>query len=280
MSTTLQQTRLPNGLEIYCLREEEVRIVYAEAPGYLKNGIVVREGDTVIDVGANIGVFSIWVYQQCNQNVSLYAFEPIPAIFQALEANAKGLDPEKIKVFPYGLSQENKMVTFAYHPRFTVLSTAYQGDWANELDMLRTLAGNLKNNTAKSGIIRLLPSLIYDLIYNFNVRKKLNAISQYEQVQCQVMTLSKIIEQQHIDQIDLLKIDVEKSELDVLLGIEDRDWQKIKQIVVEVQDRNGILEAMVDLLKKHGLDNMTIEQEPHFKETNVFMIYALRSAAT
>ena len=42
-----------------------------------------------------------------------------------------------------------------------------------------------------------------------------------------------------IDRIDLLKIDAEKSELDIIAGIEDDDWPKIDQIVIEIHDRTG-----------------------------------------
>ena len=46
--------------------------------------------------------------------------------------------------------------------------------------------------------------------------------------------------QENIECIDLLKINVEKSELDVLLGIEESDWQKIKQIVLEVDVKDNL----------------------------------------
>ena len=41
------------------------------------------------------------------------------------------------------------------------------------------------------------------------------------------------------EKIDLLKIDVEKGELEVLNGIEDADWPRIHQIVMEVHDLDG-----------------------------------------
>ncbi|MBN4002011.1 FkbM family methyltransferase [Nostoc sp. LPT] len=50
---------------------------------------------------------------------------------------------------------------------------------------------------------------------------------QSEQFTCQVKTISYIIEENKIERIDLLKIDVEKSERDVLAGIKERDWLKI-----------------------------------------------------
>ena len=37
-----------------------------------------------------------------------------------------------------------------------------------------------------------------------------------------------------VSRIDLLKINVEKSELDVLRGLAPRDWPRIRQMVIEV----------------------------------------------
>jgi len=42
---------------------------------------------------------------------------------------------------------------------------------------------------------------------------------KYETFTCQTRTPSDVIDEQKINRIDLLKIDVQKSELDVLMGI-------------------------------------------------------------
>ncbi|MDJ0633674.1 MAG: FkbM family methyltransferase [Xenococcaceae cyanobacterium MO_188.B29] len=100
-------------MKIFCLREEEVPVLYEQIQEYVKYGIELQEGDLVFDVGANIGLFSLWAYQKCQKNVNIYAFEPIPAIFKVLQANAQRFDSEKIKVFPCGLSHQPKSITFA-----------------------------------------------------------------------------------------------------------------------------------------------------------------------
>jgi hypothetical protein len=37
-----------------------------------------------------------------------------------------------------------------------------------------------------------------------------------------------------IDRVDLIKIDIEKTELDVLAGFEGADWPRIRQLVMEL----------------------------------------------
>ena len=78
-------------MKIVCLNSEEVPTLYEHIQEYFRNGIQLHKRGTVFDVGADINLFSLWVYQQYNKNVITYAFEPIPAIFNVLQANAQSL---------------------------------------------------------------------------------------------------------------------------------------------------------------------------------------------
>ncbi len=77
----------------------------------------------------------------------------------------------------------------------------------------------------------------------------------------------------------MLKVDVERSELDVLLGIEEQDWQKIKQVVLEVHDLDGRVKKVTDLLMQHGFNKITVEQQNLLKGSDYFNMYALRYGA-
>jgi acyl carrier protein len=90
-------------------------------------------------------------------------------------------------------------------------------------------------------------------------------------------TLSGVIAEEKVDRIDLLKINAEKSEWHVLQGIEEEDWQKIQQIVLEV-DLSEHLPPITALLKKHGYEYM-IEQDALLDGTDLCYIYAIRSSA-
>ncbi|MCC5612138.1 FkbM family methyltransferase [Nostoc sp. CHAB 5834] len=112
----LSKVTLPNSNEIFCLQKnEEIFLMYEQVQEYFRHEVELNEGDTVFDIGANIGMFSLWVYKLCNKNVNIYAFEPVPQIFQVLEQNLKSLDPEKIKAVPCGISQKSKIEAFAYY---------------------------------------------------------------------------------------------------------------------------------------------------------------------
>lgn len=274
MSTIIPETQLPDGTTVYCLIENEVPVLYEQVQDYIKYGIELQVGDVVFDVGANIGLFSLWTYQKCHKNVNIYAFEPIPAIFEVLQANAKRLDAEKIEVFPCGLGRESKTVEFAYHPNATMLSTAYRDDLPELQNQLKdTVVRNIKNASESLRWLRWFPPFIRSML----IQNKLNKAFQTEQVTCQLRTISEILQEHKIDRIDLLKIDVEKGELDVLEGINPEDWHKIKQLAIEVHDLEHRLQKIIALLREKGFTEIEVAQETMFEGSNLFNLYAWRS---
>nr|QEO74862.1 condensation domain-containing protein [uncultured bacterium] len=61
-----QRYRLPNELAVVHLNKNEADFLYAEVferHAYLRHGITLREGDCVFDVGANIGLFTLFASQ-------------------------------------------------------------------------------------------------------------------------------------------------------------------------------------------------------------------------
>ena len=273
MSTSIPELTLPNGIKIFYQNKQEVDFLYPEMPLYLQHGITLHEGDTVFDVGANIGLFTLFASQLCNKNVNIYAFEPIPSTFEILQRNIGRFDSDKIKLFPYGLSHNSQTVTFTFYPNCTGWSTIYPDDSQQQRDLMKKLA--LENLQDAPGFIRWLrplPAWMRSHILDY----KINRAFQAQQVTCQLKTISEIIHEYNIQQIDLLKIDVERSELDVLLGIDTQDWHKVKQVVLEVHDLDNRVEKITDLLKKHGLAQITVNQQPFLKGYELFNIYASR----
>jgi hypothetical protein len=96
-------------------------------------------------------------------------------------------------------------------------------------------------------------------------------------VGAELRTLSAVMSEQGLDRIDLLKINVEKSELDVLLGLTSTDWPKIRQLVIEV-DRKETLHPITNLLAEHGFD-VLVEQDALLKRTELCYVYAIRPSA-
>jgi acyl carrier protein len=99
----------------------------------------------------------------------------------------------------------------------------------------------------------------------------------YETIKVQLKTLSGMIARNGIERIDLLKVNVEKSELDLLHGIRDPDWSKIEQLVIKV-DVPENLEPIVALIDSHGYES-AVSQDRLLQGTPINTVYAIRPSA-
>src|SRR5262249_15933825 len=67
-----------------------------------------------------------------------------------------------------------------------------------------------------------------------------------------------------------------RRQLDVLRGIEDQDWHKIQQVIVETHNFDNRVEMTTELLLRRGLTEVVVEQLPISKNTNIYTIFATR----
>ncbi|MGH7830374.1 MAG: FkbM family methyltransferase, partial [Candidatus Binatia bacterium] len=121
-----QRYKLPNGAAVAQLNKNETDYMYEEIferQAYLKHGITIKDGDCIFDVGANIGLFMLFS-NQIAKGTRVYSFEPNPAVFEILSANASLYGPNA-RLCNYGLSDEAKSATFTFFPGFSLLSGFY-----------------------------------------------------------------------------------------------------------------------------------------------------------
>ena len=74
---------------------------------------LIRQGDNIFDVGANVGWFSLIIAKN-KQDVSLFSFEPIPATFKCFETNLNKNDINTVSRYNFGFYSENTSLTFFY----------------------------------------------------------------------------------------------------------------------------------------------------------------------
>ncbi len=262
----LNKTTLIDGTEINCISSNEAKMLYEHINGYLNSKIDIKENDTIIDVGANIGIFGIKLSKLFNNNITILSFEPISHIFTILNANTKLVKNDNFKAFEWGLSNKNEQVNFTYYPNSPALSTANPEAWDNNEDLITAVEGNLKHSPKNLWWTKLIPRFLYPLIVK---KLKENPID----LKCEVKTLSYIIEKQNLKKIDLLKIDCEGNELKVLEGIKTNDWKIIKQLIIEVHDIDNRLDTITNILKNQNY-NVKIEKETSMKNTRLFNVIA------
>lgn len=247
---------LPNGMTITHQNKNETDFIYQEIflnNNYLQHGICIPDHAVIMDVGANIGLFSLFAAQY--PNAKIYAFEPIPPIFKNLSLNTHIYNIDAT-LYACGLADKNQTAYFSYYPHTSLISGQF-ADKEQEKQVLQ----------------------VYLQQYQYLTEQQKNALLEESLIakrfECELRTLSDIIAENDIQHIDLLKIDVEKSELLVLQGIQAADWDKIQQIVIEVHDIDGRLHIVQDLLHSQQFDCI-IEQDKNFQQTALYTIYAKR----
>ncbi len=262
--------RTPCGLSISHINKAETEFVYREVfqdRVYLRHGIHLQEGDCVFDVGANIGLFTIFV-QERFRGVKVLAFEPSPEIVPILRENTAKYG-DAVTVYPCGISSETKQDVFTYYPAYSIMS----GFQANEDWNMQTVRSGILNQWHGKYPGQDDPDeQRLELLVN-------DVLGRKKQYVCQMRSISEIIQESGVTAISLLKIDAEGSELDVLSGIANEDWPKIRQIALEIHDVAGDRVPQVrDKLEKQGF-RCVFEQEDQFRHSGVVNGYALRDTA-
>lgn len=268
-----KEATLANGTRVSCINPRQVSDIERQVQQYFRHGIMVQPGDTVFDVGANIGLFTLLVNEMCQGDVTVYAFEPIPAISAALRENLHNIDRLRLIPFTCGLSDQARSATFAFRPNMPTLSSAYGEDSAEMEHQVQDAW--LRNLSAAPLVVRWL-ALLPLFLRTFIIKKAAHLAFASEQVECQLRRMSDVIFDEHVEKIDLLKVDVEKSELDVLLGLDDADWKRIRQVVLEIHDIDSRVLVISALLRRHGISCIVVEQERILRGSNVFALYATR----
>ncbi len=258
-----QSLVLPNGMSIVCQTRTEARFLYEdifEKEIYCRRGVSLAGVDCVFDVGANIGLFTLFVSRR-RPSARIFSFEPAPPIFRILSANTGDL--ANVKRFNCGISNRRGTAELTFYANSSGMSSFY-GDLEEEREALKAIMANQlrKGMEGMDEVMRHADDLLDERFRS-------------ETIVCELRTLSDVIREEGVERIDLLKIDVQKSEADVLAGIEDGDWGKIRQIVIEVHDIEGRLEQLTRLLADRGFQ-VDSEQDDHYETSALTNVFAVR----
>lgn len=167
----------------------------------------VLKDNIVIDIGSNIGVFSLYAARMGAKKV--YAYEPNTKAYDILLKNITCNALEKV-IIPnkYAVSgADNEMV------KIPLNSSPY-------------------NQLAEK-----------------------NASGDYEVVS--TTTLDRILSENQIQLVDLLKIDCEGSEYDIFFGLKNHVVSRIKDIRMEYHD--GPLDSLLSFFKGHSFELIRID---------------------
>ena len=147
---------------------------------YVLQNIIPESGGVVFDVGANVGVYALDLYENSKdmniENIQIHCFEPAKATFQRLSDNCSAI---------YGIKLNNMGISDS-----KVESTLYYDE-------------------ETSGMASL-----------FDRQLEYYGVELYKKEQVTLDTIDNYCEEQKIDHISFLKMDIEGNELNALKGAE------------------------------------------------------------
>lgn len=256
-----------SGKELFHLNNYETDFIWKEIyedKVYMKNGITLTCNSVIVDIGANIGLFAVFLneyYQGCR----IYLVEPSPILCEIIKANTQQFK-EQVTVITAGISNKEKEAVFTFYPGYSIIS-GFKTDLDKDYEFIR---GGIRNQLSKLKLDKESEDRYVESLLQGKLDKP-------QSFNTKLITLSNLIEKEKIANIDLLKIDAEGCEFEALEGLGQKDWKKIRQIVMEVHDHNG---AMIRPIREHLVSHnyrVIVEQEENLKTTGIYNLYAFCS---
>ncbi len=267
----MQSATLPDGRTIFCVNAYEVDFSVHEifSEDLTEHGLLFPANGTVLDVGANIGLYSLYLRDR-SPDARIIGFEPMPAAFEALERNLADMYPPGQAV-RLALGAQAGWAEFDYFPGIAALSTQNREvGKALSAGLRRLLGGDhvsreVRDILDKTGASRASTDETF-----------LDDLFRPQTVRAPIDTLSAQMTALGVETVDLLKIDTEGAECDVLAGLDDADWPKIRQMLVEVHLGAEMTETMATDLNRRGFRTSIGSHPLSQGGAEVFHIYAAR----
>jgi FkbM family methyltransferase len=266
-----------------------LRELMGEVSEYFACGATVDPGDVVFDVGANVGAFAIEAAHRCDGALELYCFEPVPAIFGALSANTRKnprLSGASTRLYEVAVVAEEGApeAELSFFRRLPTDSTCDLESKQRDFELYFARQGEELRRRLEPALGAALAGRaerIWAAVPTGSfTRWLMDRAIGHERMRCPTTTLSTVVQDREVPRIDLLKVDVEGAELDVLRGIAEPHWSRIRQVVLEGHDHDGRLCEITELLRARGFGCPKIARPDGAEERglNSFLLYASRES--
>jgi FkbM family methyltransferase len=124
-------------------------------------------------------------------------------------------------------------------------------NWENTLSLIET---------ADPDRYHAISSLASKSLQQDAVRKSIERLSACPvQIECKFDTLSGVIAQENIQSIGLLKLDAELADWQVLNGVRAEDWNRIRQVAMEVHVQTDVA-PISKFLSEQGFGHIAAKQ--------------------
>lgn len=157
------------------------------------------KGKVIVELGANLGVYTIYFSNAAGKNGKVYSFEPNPVVFQLLEKNIYKNCCENVRLFNFGIGESDSKLIFV-SKRFVNETGSFD----------KSIQEKLKGDTFG-----------------------------YKSWDIDIKKLDFLMDIEIKDKIDFMKIDIEGMEEEALLGSKELIRNNLPEIYVEVHGLNN-----------------------------------------
>jgi FkbM family methyltransferase len=251
---------LPNGMLVCHHDPAETDRLYQqvfEHERYLQHGLTLSPQACIIDVGANIGMFTLFALSRA-PGATVYAFETTSGMCPSLRTNAL-IAGGNVRVFNCGLGPMATPVSEPWIADSAVSSGRYTALSVDTIS-IKTLTADDQGEGRSNQELEL------------SMEDRVTPESR-----CHPRALSDVIANERIAQIDLLKIDAQQNELEILAGLADDDWAKILQIAVQGHNIDQRVSRIERLLAEHGFESH-VDRHASVESTEHYTVCARRSS--
>ena len=219
---------------------------------YSPDGFEIKKDDTVIDIGANTGIFSLFAAHNAPAG-KIIAIEPT-SIIECLELSIKENNLSNIEVIKAAIGKDGEKLELTTFPLFNIL--------------------NHQKNVQQPWFTRLIVFINIILFY-----RHLLKYSEQENEIVSCISLDKIIEKMNIAKIDFLKIDCEGAEYDLFRTLSDNSFSKIEKIILEFHHfrKDHHYNELVEILELKGFKVQVIKRFYEYYGYKIGSIYAKRN---
>jgi FkbM family methyltransferase len=207
---------------------------------YERPGFEIKPTDTIVDVGANIGIFSIWAAQKASQG-KILAVEPT-SVIDVLKFNIEKNGVYNVIPVRNAAGPDDQTWEFKTYPGFNIIN--HRNDWEPMV------------------VTRLAIKLLYGRYQSKPVIER-----------AFVKSLERILDENGVDRVDYCKIDCEGGEYEIFRNLSTRGFERLGKIAMEFHEYSLGQDhrKLVKLLRDHGF---TVEVQTNFFEHR-FMKYGM-----
>ncbi|MGA1825531.1 MAG: FkbM family methyltransferase [bacterium] len=222
-----ESVKLPNNLEFHFPSRKMwmasrflIWEIFKKQRYYYK-GFEIKQTDTIVDIGANMGLFVMWIAPKVSRG-KIIAIEPTESIY-VLKNNLNKNSIKNVKTIKAAIGIDGQDVELITYPGFNVI--------------------NHQSIQKPTLFTRILVNL---LTTQWRCKKAIEKVPS--------VSLDRIIMENNLDKIDFLKLDAEGCEYEIFRNLSDNNFNKIDKIAMEFHEylSGNSHQELVSILEAKG----------------------------